>query len=133
VDQGGKNAVKRTNLPRRHFKHDEARLPLFALAYNLADSLRLSALPQPIKGCTLTTSREKPVKIGAKVVTHAKYVVSRLAEVAVPWQPFARILRWIARLCPACASGWGCHARQTDPTLVAVRPWRLARADCGNR
>jgi Transposase DDE domain group 1 len=101
----GKNAVKWTKLSCRRFKDNEARLQLFALAYNLANSLRQLALPRPIKGWTLTTLREKLIKIGAKVVTHAKYVVFQLAEVAVPRQLFARILRRIARLCPACALG----------------------------
>jgi hypothetical protein len=62
-------------------------------------------LPKPIRGWTLTTLREKLVKIGAKVVTHAKYVVFQLAEVAVPRQLFARILEQVANLRPACASG----------------------------
>ena len=62
-------------------------------------------LPKPIQGWTLTTLREKLVKIGAKVVRHAKYVVFQLAEVAVPRKLFARILGRIARLRPACASG----------------------------
>jgi len=58
-----------------------------------------------IRGWTLTTLREKLIKIGAKGVRHAKYVLFQLAEVAVPQQLFARILGRIARLCPACASG----------------------------
>jgi hypothetical protein len=41
-------------------------------------------LPKPIQGWTLTTLRVKLVKIGAKVVSHAKYRVFQLAEVAVP-------------------------------------------------
>ena len=45
------------------------------------------------------------IKIGAKVVRHAKYVLFQLAEVAVPRKLFARILGRIARLCPTCASG----------------------------
>ncbi len=49
--------------------------------------------------------REKLVKIGAKVVTHAKYVIFQLAEVAVPRQLFAAILERIGRLRLACASG----------------------------
>jgi hypothetical protein len=53
----------------------------------------------------LTTLRERLIKIGAKVVAHAKYVTFQLAEVAVPRKLFARILERIARLCPACASG----------------------------
>jgi hypothetical protein len=53
----------------------------------------------------LTTVREKLVKIGAKVVTHAKYVVFLLAEVAVPRKPCAAILTRIGRLRLACSSG----------------------------
>jgi hypothetical protein len=34
--------------------------------------------------CSLTSLREKLVKIGAKVVHHARYVVFQMAEVAVP-------------------------------------------------
>ena len=62
-------------------------------------------LPKPIQGWTLTTLREKLVKIGAKVVSHAKYQVFQLAEVAMPRQLFAAILRRIERLRLACASG----------------------------
>ena len=62
-------------------------------------------LPKPIQGWTLTTLWEKLIKIGAKVVAHAKYLTFHLAEVAVPRELFARILEWIAHLRPACASG----------------------------
>src|SRR5215475_15649555 len=71
----GKNAVKWTKLSCRRFKDNAARLQLFALAYNLANVLRQLALPRSIRSWTLTTLCEKLVKIGAKVVTHAKYVV----------------------------------------------------------
>jgi hypothetical protein len=101
----GKNAVKWTKLSCRRFKDNAARLHLFALAYNLANFLRQLVLPRPIKGWTLTTLREKLVKIGAKVVSHAKYVVFQLAEVAVPRQLFAAILERIDRLRLAEASG----------------------------
>jgi hypothetical protein len=101
----GKNAVKWTKLSCRRFKDNAARLQLFALAYNLANSLRQLALPRSIRSWTLTTLREKLVKIGAKVVTHAKYVTFQLAEVAVPRQLFAAILERIGRLRLACASG----------------------------
>ena len=63
------------------------------------------ALPRSIRSWTLTTLREKLVKIGAKVVTHAKYLVFQLAEVAVPRKLFAVILERIGRLRLACASG----------------------------
>jgi hypothetical protein len=63
------------------------------------------ALPRSIRCWTLTTLREKLVKIGAKLVTHAKYVTFQLAEVAVPRQLFAAILERIGRLRLAEASG----------------------------
>ena len=58
----GKDAVKGTKLSCRRFKDNEARLPLFALAYSLANFLRQLVLPKPIKGWTLTTLREKLIK-----------------------------------------------------------------------
>jgi Transposase DDE domain group 1 len=101
----GKNAVKWTKLSCRRFKDNAVRLQLFALAYNLANFLRQLVLPKPIQGWTLTTLREKLIKIGAKVVAHAKYIIFQLAEVAVPRQLFARILERISQLRLACASG----------------------------
>ena len=103
----GKNAVKWTKLSCRRFKDNAARLQLFALAYNLAHFLRQLVLPRPIRRRTLTALREKLIKIGAKVVTHAKYVVFQLAEVAVPRQLFAALLGRIGRLRLAAASGCG--------------------------
>ena len=74
------------------------RLQLFALAYNLANFLRSLALPDTIAQWSLTTLREKLVKIGARIVRHGRYVVFQLAEVAVPRALFAAILRRIDRL-----------------------------------
>ena len=71
---------------------------MFALAYNPANFLRQVALPRPVRTWTLTTLREKLIKIGAKVVYHAKAVTFQLAEVAVPRALFAAILRRIDRL-----------------------------------
>jgi len=104
----GKNAVKWTKLSCRTFKDNQTRLQLFALAYNLANFLRRLALPKSIRQWSLTTLREKLVKIGAKVTRHSKYVTFQLAEVAVPRQLFAAILERIGRLAmqPAvCPSG----------------------------
>jgi hypothetical protein len=41
---------------------------------------------------------EKLIKIGAKVVSHGRYVTFQMAEVAVPRRVFAEILSLIARL-----------------------------------
>jgi Transposase DDE domain group 1 len=101
----GKNAVKWTKLSCRRFKDNAARLHLFALAYNLANFLRQLVLPKPVKHWSLTTLREKLIKIGAKVVSHSKYVRFQLAEVAVPRKLFAAILSRIGRLRLVCASG----------------------------
>ena len=94
----GKNAVKWTKLSCRTFKDNQTRLQLFALAYNLGNFLRRLALPHDVKHWSLTTLREKLIKIGAKVTRHAKYMTFQLAEVAVPRRLFAAILDRIARL-----------------------------------
>ncbi len=77
---------------------NQVRLQLFALAYNLGNFLRRLALPHGVKQWSLTTLREKLIKIGAKVVTHSPYAVFQLAEVAVPRSLFARILERIQGL-----------------------------------
>ena len=103
----GKNAVQWTKLSCRTFKDNQARLQLFALVYNLANFLRRLALPTEIEHWSLTTLREKLVKIGAKVTRHATYVTFQLAEVAVPRRLFAAILDRIAQLAipPPCVAG----------------------------
>ena len=47
---------------------------------------------------SLTSLREKLIKIGAKVVSHGRYVTFQMAEVAVSRQMFQEILMLIARL-----------------------------------
>ena len=76
------------------------RLQLHALAYNLANFFRTLVLPDEVERWSLTTLREKVVKIGAKVVTHARYTVFQMAEVAVPRDLFRRILELIDALRP---------------------------------
>ena len=44
-------------------------------------------LPEEVEHWSLTTLREKLVKIGAKVVRHGRYITFQLAEVAVPRRP----------------------------------------------
>jgi hypothetical protein len=53
---------------------------------------------------SLTSLKEKLIKIGAKVVTHGRYVAFQMAEVAVPRTMFAEILRRIAELRPSALS-----------------------------
>jgi len=96
----GKNALKWTKLSCHDFVDNQVRLQLFALAYNLGNFLRRLALPRSVKHWSLTTLREKLIKIGAKVVTHARYVIFQMAEVAVPRWLFRAILERIRRLRP---------------------------------
>jgi len=94
----GKNAVKWTKLSCHDFVDNQVRLQLFALAYNLGNFLRRLALPRRVSHWSLTTLREKLIKIGAKVVCSARYVTFQMAEVAIPKQLFAAILQRIGRL-----------------------------------
>jgi len=96
----GKGAIKGTRLCCRSFAANAVRLKLHALAYNLGNFMRTLATPKPISDWSMTTLREKLIKIGAKVVNHARYVAFQMAEVAVPKNLFAEILRMIADLRP---------------------------------
>ncbi len=70
-------------------------------AYYLGNFLRTLALPQEVEHWSLTTLRNKLIKIGAKVVRHGRYVTFQLAEVAIARALFAEIPRLIDRLRPA--------------------------------
>src|SRR5450631_1968852 len=96
----GKGAIKWTRLSCRTFAANAVRLQLHALAYNLGNFLRTLATPEPIKGWSMTSLKVKLIKIGAKVVSHGRYVAFQMAEVAIPKNVFADILRMIAELRP---------------------------------
>ena len=94
----GKGAIKWTRLSCRTFAANAVRLQLHALAYNLGNFMRTLAMPKTAQPWSLTSLREKLIKIGAKVVSHGRYVTFQMAEVAVSRQMFANILSLIARL-----------------------------------
>jgi hypothetical protein len=94
----GKNAIQWTRLSCRSMQANAARLQLHALAYNLANFLRTLALPPELERWSLTTIREKLIKIGGKVVAHARYTTFQMAEVAVPRVLFNRVLQMIDHL-----------------------------------
>jgi hypothetical protein len=96
----GKGAIKWTRLSCRTFAANAVRLQLHALAYNLGNFLRTLATPEPIKDWTLTSLKEKLIKIGAKVISHGRTIAFQMAEVAIPRQMFQEILRLIAELRP---------------------------------
>src|SRR5271166_2168385 len=88
----GKNAVTWTRLSCHSFKANAVRLQLHALAYNLANFLRTLALPAEIAQWSMTTLRERPVKIGAKIVRHGRSITFQMAEVMVPRALFQQVL-----------------------------------------
>jgi DDE family transposase len=61
---GGARRYGSTRLSCRAFRDNAVRLQLFALAYDLADFLRSLALPNEAAQWSLTTLRERLVKIG---------------------------------------------------------------------
>lgn len=84
---------------------NQVRLQLFVLAYNLGNFLRQAVLPRSVRHWTLTTLREKLIKIGAKVVRHSRQVVFQMAELAMPRELFRTILTSIDRLRHPAATG----------------------------
>jgi len=54
----------------------------------------------PCEDWSLTSLKEKLIKIGAKVVSHGRYIAFQMAEVAIPRRMFQEILRLIAELRP---------------------------------
>jgi len=83
--------MKWTRMSCRSFSANAVRLQLHALAYNLGNFLRTLATPGPIMDWSLTSLKEKLIKIGAKLVSHGRYVAFQMAEVAVSRMVFAEI------------------------------------------
>ncbi|MBZ0130568.1 MAG: IS1380 family transposase [Rhodobacteraceae bacterium] len=101
----GKYAFRWTRLSCRKFHDNEVRLQLHALAYNLATFLRRIELPEAMADWSLTSLQLKLIKIGARVVRHARAITFQLAEVAVTGPMVRAILAAIRRLRapPSCA------------------------------
>ena len=96
----GKNAVAWTRLSCHRFAANAVRPQLHALAYIVANFLRTLALPAEVSQWSMTTLRERLVKIGARIVRHGRSVIFQLAEVMVPRGLFTQILAAIATLRP---------------------------------
>jgi hypothetical protein len=91
----GKYALSWTRLSCSLFVSNQVRLALFVLAYNLGNFLRRFALPKEVSAWSLRSIQLKLVKIGAKVISHARRTVFQLAEVAVSEALFVKILACI--------------------------------------
>ena len=77
---------------------NEARRQLHALAYNLGVFLQGTDLPEQIADWSLASLQTRLIKIGARVVRHARAITFQLAEVAVNGVLFNSILTAIQRL-----------------------------------
>jgi hypothetical protein len=94
----GKYAFRWTRLSCKKFRDNEGRLQLHALAYNLATFLRCIELPEAMADWSLTSLQLKLIKIGARVVRHARAATFQLAEVAVTGPMVRTILAAFRRL-----------------------------------
>jgi hypothetical protein len=94
----GKYALNWTRLSCHRLVANQVRLQLFVLAYNLGNFLRRLGLPKAIKEWSLRSLQVKLIKMGGRIVRHARQIVFQLAEVAVSSKLFAAILERISRL-----------------------------------
>jgi hypothetical protein len=101
----GKYAFRWTRLSCRRFRDNEVRLQLHALALNQATFLRCIELPEDMADWSLRSLQLKLIKIGARVIRHARAITSQLAEVAVTGPMVRAILAAIRHLRgpPSCA------------------------------
>ena len=94
----GKYTLNWTRLSCHRFVANQVRLQLFILAYNLGNFLRRMVLPRAIKDWSLRSLQVKLIKMGGRMVRHARRIIFQLAEVAIPEELFAVLLGRIARL-----------------------------------
>jgi hypothetical protein len=96
----GKNAIVWTRLSCHLFAANAVRLQLHALAYNLANFLRTLTMPEAVSHWSMTTLRDRLVRIGAKIVRHGRSITFQMAKVMVSRGLFRHILDAIAALRP---------------------------------
>ncbi len=96
-----KNAVTWARLSCRRFATNAVRLQLRALTYNLGNFLGTVALPDEVEQWSMTTLRQRLVKIGARIVRHGRSMTFQMAEVMVSRSLFQQILSAIAAVRPS--------------------------------
>ena len=97
----GKYALTWTRLSCQKFMENEVRLKLFIMAYNLGNIFRSLVLPEEIASWSLRTIQLKLIKIGGRLIKHARYYYMLLAEVSIKERIWRSIMRNISQLCPA--------------------------------
>jgi len=94
----GKYTLNWTRLSCHKFVANQVRLSLFILAYNLGNFFRRLALPEAIKCWSLTSVQTRLIKMGGRLVRHARRLVFQLAEVLVTREMLTGILERISGL-----------------------------------
>ena len=97
----GKYALNWTRLSCQGFKENEVRLKLFIMAYTLGNIFRTLALPEKIRSWSLRTIQLKLIKIGGRLIRHARYYYLLLAEATINERIWKSIMQKISCLCPA--------------------------------
>ena len=109
------------------------RLQLHALAYNLGNFLRTLATPEPINDWSLTSLKEKLIKIGAKLVSHGRYVAFQMVAEGSPCADEVPMIRACQRppiaalSAPRSRSSGGCRSTLSPRTWCSFA-CRNARA-----
>jgi Transposase DDE domain group 1 len=97
----GKQALNWTRLSCHKFVANQVRLGLFILAYNLGNFMRRLTLPEAVKHWSLTSIQSRMIKVGGRLVLHARRMVLQLAEVLVTREMLTGMLIRIDQLRPA--------------------------------
>ena len=90
--------MKWTHLACLDFAVNKVRLQLFVHTYKLKNFFRPVALPESMQYWTMTTLREKVIKVDTKVVCHVRNIVFQMAEAALFLELFASILWRVGKL-----------------------------------
>ena len=80
----GQYALNWTRLSCHLFVANRVRLSLFIVAYNLGNFLRRLCLPQAVRHWSLRSVQVKLIKMGCRLVQHARRLIFQLSEVSVP-------------------------------------------------
>jgi hypothetical protein len=83
--------------------------------------MRTLAMPKRVEPWSLTSLREKLIKIGTKVVSHGRYAMFQVAEIAVSRHMFREILMLIAQLRGRSLQYEGGSGRKAWTTTGEVR------------